>query len=79
MSAFLAGPAAWTFGVRFLPKKPRNLEEKSQSSLPGDNPVGYCTVLGDTRLVVREVRRDILHRNVRAGRNENKHAMAPIR
>ena len=36
-------------------------------------------VLGDMRLVVREVQLDILHKNVRAGRNENKRAMVPIR
>ena len=36
-------------------------------------------VLGDVRLVVREVQLDILHRNVWAGRNGNKHAMVPTR
>ena len=36
-------------------------------------------VLGDMRLEVRGVQLNILHRNVRAGRNENKHAMVPIR
>ena len=36
-------------------------------------------VLGDMRLVVREVQLDILHRYVRAGRNENKRAMVPTR
>ena len=36
-------------------------------------------VLGDMRFVVREVQLDILHRNVRAGRNENKRAMVPTR
>ena len=34
------GPAAWAFGVRILPKKLHNLQEKSQSSWPGDHPVG---------------------------------------
>ena len=34
-------------------------------------------VLGNTCLAVREVWFDILNRNVRAGRNGNKHAMAP--
>ena len=41
--------------------------------------MGYCTVLGDMHLVVWEVQLDILHRNVRAGRNENKHAMVLTR
>ena len=36
-------------------------------------------VLGDMRLMAREVQLDILHRNVRAGRNINKHAMVPTR
>ena len=36
-------------------------------------------VPGDMRLVVRGVQLDILYRNVRAGRNENKLAMVPIR
>ena len=36
-------------------------------------------VLGDMRLVVREVQLDILHRNVRTGRNKNKRAMVPTR
>ena len=31
------------------------------------------------RLVVQEVQLGILHRNVRAGRNENKHVMVPTR
>ena len=79
MPAFLAGPATWKFGVRILPKKTRNLQEKSQSSWLDDGAAGYFMVLGDMRLVVREVQLDILHRNVRAGRNENKHAMVPTR
>ena len=36
-------------------------------------------VLEDTCLAVREVSLDIVHRNVRAGRNENKRAMVPTR
>ena len=36
-------------------------------------------VLGDMRLAAREIKLDILHRNVRAGRNGNKHAMVPTR
>ena len=36
-------------------------------------------MLGDVRLVVREVQLDILHRNVRAGRNGNKYAMVLTR
>ena len=36
-------------------------------------------VLGDTCLAAREVSLDILHRNVQAGRNGNKHAMVPTR
>ena len=36
-------------------------------------------ILADMRLVVREVQLDILHRNNRAGRNGNKHAMVPTR
>ena len=36
-------------------------------------------VLGDTRLVAREVLLDTLHRNVWARRNGNKHAMVPTR
>ena len=79
MLAFLARPAAWAFSVRILPEKTRNLQEKSQSSWLDDRAVEYCMVLGDTRLVVREVQLDIVHRNVRAGRNENKIAMVPTR
>ena len=69
--AFLAGPAAWAFGLRILPKKSRNLQEKSQSSWPVDHAAEYCMVPG--------VQLDILYRNVRAGRNENRLAMVPIR
>ena len=76
---FLAEPAAWAFSVCILPKKTRNLQEKSQSSWLDDRAAGYCMVLGDMRLVVWEVQLDILHRNVRAGRNENKRAIVPTR
>ena len=78
MPAFLAGLAAWAFGIRILPKKMRNLQEKLLSSWLDDRAAGYFMVLGGIRLVVREVQLDILHRNVRAGRNENKRAMVPI-
>ena len=79
MPAFLAGPAAWALGVCVLPKKTRNLQENSQSSWPVDHPAGLCTVLGDMRLAAWEVQLDILHRNVRAGRNGDKHAMVLTR
>ena len=76
---FLAGSAAWAFGVHILPKKTRYLREKSQSSWLDDRAAEYCMVLGDMRLVLREVQPDILNRNVRAGRNGNKHAMVLTR
>ena len=71
MPAFLAGPAAWAFGLRILPKKTRNLQEKSQNSWPVDHAAEYCMVPG--------VQLDILYRNARAGHNENRLAMVPIR
>ena len=44
-----------------------------------NHPAGQCAVLGDTLSAVREVLLYTLHRNVRAGRNGNKHAMVPTR
>ena len=45
-----------------------------------DRVAGQCTdVLGDTCSAPREVSLDTLHRNVRAGRNGNKHAMVSTR
>ena len=69
MPAFLAGRAAWAFGVHILPKKTRNLQEKSQTNWLDDRAAGYCMVLGGIRLVVREVQLDILHRNAQCSVN----------